>query len=262
MAKLRSVTINSLQDFTRFVDALPKKEIHWYRGCGKASYKLIPTLYRHPGKRAIRNLLDLEKQLLLWFKERSVAFQTRELDDDWDRLFFMQHFRVPTRLLDWTESPLIALYFALTSRSSATKKAAAVWVLKPKPWNAKAAGKMSYGVDIPSAGDVALSSYDPTDLDRDQLRKTPVAMFGTHSSPRMAAQRGTFVIFGKDTKPMEKTYSEDNFPVDALVKLEIPAKSCAPLLRSLRTVGITDSVVFPDLEGLAMEAKRNFGFKV
>ena len=274
MAKLRSITISSLQDFTEFIQGLPDEESHWYRGCGKASDELVPTLYRHPQKTKIAERLQLEKDLLSWFKDRSMAYQTREFENPWRRLFFMQHFRVPTRLLDWTENPFIALYFALTHarhkyRDDGTaeyQRRAAVWVLEPGLWNQRALDEMlPYDPRIPSPDDARLDAHKPRSDEEDleeRLRDRPVAMFGIYDNLRIAAQRGTFVIFGKKMSPMEDIYTQNNFPADSLVKLEIVAKSIPGLLDSLRALGITDSVVFPDLEGLGMEARRDFGFEV
>lgn len=261
MPNPQSVTIETLQDFTGFIDGLPDEHIHWYRGCGKVAHKLVPTLYRHPQKRSIGDFLQLESDLLSWFKDRSVLYQMRQLAGDWEYLFFMQHFRVPTRLLDWTENPFIALYFALTTDRHPPANRAAVWVLKPQLWNQSALETLSYGPRIPYSSDVELQSHQPR-CPEEHLRPSPVAMFGMYSSLRMAAQRGTFVIFGKETMPMEDMYTQDNFLVDSLVRLEIPAESRDSLLNCLLKIGITESVVLPDIEGLAMEARRHFGFGV
>ena len=58
--------------------------------------------------------MRLEKLLLARFQQRSIPFHSRSLADSWEWLFFMQHYGVPTRLLDWSESPLMALFFAVT----------------------------------------------------------------------------------------------------------------------------------------------------
>ena len=85
----------------------------WYRGCGSATHTLLPSLYRHGKSKTPEAFADLEKQLMTRFRQRSIPYHNRSLADDWDALFFMQHYGVPTRLLDWTENPLIALHFAL-----------------------------------------------------------------------------------------------------------------------------------------------------
>jgi len=272
MPEVRSETIQTLEEFVRFVEDLSRAspDPHWYRGCGNACHELLPTLYRHPQKTEISDILQLEANLLKWFKQRSVLYQTCQLTSDWDCLFFMQQYRVPTRLLDWTESPLVALYFALTNAHLERTNAgleyqtdAAIWVLTPGVWNQTALSEMTYGRDMPFPGgdDGALNAHAPG-TSADKMKPKPVALHGVHNSARIAAQRGTFVIFGHDTRSMERIHSAYGFPAEALVKLVIPAERIADLLDSSLRVGITDSVVFPDLEGLGMEARRHFGFEV
>ena len=88
----------------------------------------------------------------------------------------------------------------------------------------------------------------------------PVALYGSHNSPRIVAQRGVFTIFGKSTKGMEETYVSEAFPNNCLMKIVLD-RSILPAMRaSVLNNGITESVVFPDLEGLAREIKRDFQF--
>lgn len=61
---------------------------------------------------------------------------------------------------------------------------------------------------------------------------------------------------------METTYIEENFPQDSLIKLNFPKDKIGSLLNSLTSLGITDSVVYPDLEGLSKEIMRFYKFDV
>ena len=202
--------------------------------------------------------------MLAWFTLRSVPYLTHELSGSWDRLFLMQHYWMPTRLLDWTENPFIALYFALRgSRSEPSDKAAAVWILRPEHWNARVFQRTAQQPSLfsPREGDPdgLLDGYEPGKAVPSNL---PVAIYGSYNNPRIVAQRGTFVIFGRETRPMEELYGTEGFSDGILSKLEMPRETSPEILRSLLAIGVTDSVVFPDLEGLAKEARHRFDFEV
>jgi hypothetical protein len=94
------------------------------------------------------------------------------------------------------------------------------------------------------------------------MRVFPVAMYGLHNSARIVAQRGVFTIFGKSTDPLEAHYQSGDYPADALIKIELPEAAVHPLRQQLAAIGITDSVVYPDLGGLALELRRFFGFSL
>lgn len=241
----------------------------WFRGCSSAKYKLLPSLYRHRKKQTIADLSTLEKNLMTRFRQRSIPFRTNSLADEWECLFFMQHYRVPTRLLDWTENPFMAIFFAVsdapfdvTVRGKLKfKDQAAVWILNPVAWNRHSLNHQSFEGGVLTPDDDALKGYKPVPSFVG-MNNYPVALYGAHNSPRIVAQRGSFTIFGQNVEPMEDVYKEQGFPKDSLVKIVFDKTVLPELRRSIFRHGITESVVFPDLDGLAREIRRIYEFEV
>lgn len=176
-------------------------------------------------------------------------------------MFYMQHHGIPTRLLNWTESPFIALYFALSSseRDKKEKTKAAFWMLDPEAWNRCALIDISYDGGILSSDREQVKSYIPN-ANLDERKNLPVMIYGTHNSSRIVAQRGTFSLFGKSLEPMEKCYENGDFEEGILEQIIIPAEHRDNLASSLFRKGVSDSTVYPDLNGLSLELKRLYGF--
>jgi hypothetical protein len=262
----------SFQEFVKLVERRQQaRGPLWFRGAGKATYKLLPTLYRHRSHHTVDALELLERNLMMRFQQRSIPFMTRALADNWDSLFFMQHYGIPTRLLDWTENPFIGLYFAIMSSPFSGKLVggnaelsfssdAAVWILDPVAWNKHALRLQRFDRGILMPSDEALQSYKPLTRFPD-MNVHPVAIYGAHNSPRIVAQRGSFMIFGQSTQGMEDAYVQETFPASCLQKV-ILTRDVLPAMRtSVLKNGITESVVFPDLDGLSREIKRDFEFE-
>lgn len=267
MAVPRSERASTLKDYTQLIEAIkPSADAPvWFRGIGKAAYELLPSLYRHPSKRDVAELVELEGNLLTRFRHRSIPYQDRPPGNDWELLFLMQHYGVPTRLLDWSENPFIALYFAITAAESCRVSGdfiedAAVWILNTKLWNGHILSPYWNG-RILSVPDGPLEAYKPTS-DMKTLGSEPVAIAGLHNSQRIVAQRGAFTIFGHNNLPMERIYDDKSFPPDALLKVVLPQHDLTTLRDSLFGIGYADSMIYPDLSGLAKEMKRQFGFEV
>lgn len=203
------------------------------------------------------------------FRQRSLPYHSRDLSDDWEALFFMQHYGAPTRLLDWTENPLTGLHFALMSAPSKMSpkrkvkysNSAAVWILDPVGWNKAALKHLSYADEPLTPGDEDLKGYSPRAISAGKTTR-PVALYGAHNSARIVAQQGVFTIFGTTMSPMETLLRRGVFPVKALSRVVIPPARIQSMRISLLNQGITESTIFPDLEGLARETKRHFGFEV
>ena len=112
---------HAIVQITRFYrDSRP-----WWRGQSDYSWGLIPSLHRKGFKSKESNI---NNRFRMMAKPRHANCPTS--NDVFSRLFLMQHYRLPTRLLDWSESPLVALYFA-TEADSNDYTDAAIWVYLP-----------------------------------------------------------------------------------------------------------------------------------
>lgn len=115
---------------------LGNPEILWYWGHWNSNHYLLPTLLRYKN--------GLEKEKVLFHKFRVFAdkvFKTKE--SEWETLFDMQHYGIPTRLLNWTESFGIALYFtSYYNNLKGSSEDASLYLLNPLELN-KISGKTS-----------------------------------------------------------------------------------------------------------------------
>lgn len=270
MNKLHEKKLTSFIDFVKVVGLLQtQSKVLWYRGCGNYKYSLTPSLYRHKKKITISELSNLENDLMTRFRQTSVPFHSKPLVDEWETLFFMQHYGIPTRLLDWTENPFIALFFAVMSAKKRIDKMGkmrydspvSVWILDPIKWNQHALKHVSFKGGILTTKEEESKSYRPI-LDASGISDNlPVALYGVHNSPRIVAQRGVFMIFGQSKLPMEKIYTKYTFPKNCLYKITFDKSLIQKVKSSILNHGITESVVFPELDGLSREIKRIFEFE-
>lgn len=266
MASLTTETVRTLQDFIRLIDLLitDPKDPYWFRGVAVDTYDLLPSLYRHPTLKTKDEFLQLETSLIHRFSERAVPYLSSHLSTPWEFIFLMQHYEIPTRLLDWTENPMVALFFALTTAprdmsTGTVTSPCAVWALSPRLWNARAFSHVSFCGGPLSVSHRLLKPYTP--LSDDEPPALPAAIFGIHNSPRIVAQRGVFTIYGSITTPMQDVFAAESFSDASLLKYLIPSDAVDPMMQKLYATGFTEAVMFPGLDGLAKETKRLFGFK-
>jgi len=166
-----------------------------------------------------------------------------------------------TRLLDWTEGALIALYFAV--RHNAGDEDAAVWVLDPYELNKRVIGKD--WIIPPSAIGVKqdewvkkVERWLPTRFTSNPLPPEPVAVDPTHVVRRISSQHTCFTIHGHDKLGLDRLQSERK---GLLVKIVILSSGVHSIRKDLHTCGINEVTIFPDLDGLGrlINAKWEIG---
>jgi hypothetical protein len=118
---LEEKTINSVQDLLLALaeDNKAYSGAVWYRGHADNEWGLTPGYFR------LKNAPS-ESTLIKRFKQSAAMLIDGSPKTSFDWLFLMQHYGVPTRLLDWSESPLIALYFAVSEKQH-IEKDGALW---------------------------------------------------------------------------------------------------------------------------------------
>lgn len=231
----------------------------WYRGVSCSKFSLLPKLMRDG--RSADDVFERERRLLTRFRQRGMAYWPSGYpQNDWEHLFAMQHYGMPTRLLDWSENLFVATHFALDARQhlhDGTPCSPVVWCVDPVAWNRATPVLSEFGtaVLVLTTADDDLDPYRPETTKR--RRKSPIAMFGAHNSARIVAQRGTFMIWGNDTQPLEQFAAEQ--PV-TVWRLELQGDPAA-LASELRLIGFGETMVFPELASLGSELSRSEGWK-
>jgi hypothetical protein len=192
---------------------------HWdvnyvFRGEDSTQYPLRSKLGRAVARR--EDNAAKEQDILRQFKRRAAPLLATLPSTNWEWLAIAQHFGLATRLLDWTENPLIAVFFA--TRNPRERRDRLLYMLPE------------------SAIGAADESTEPFDA------AVPVFYRPTHIVTRVTSQAGLFTV--------HPTPSE-SFAHERLEQWVIPDEIVIDVYATLMTYGITEAFVFADLDALA-----------
>lgn len=236
----------------------------WFRGEQSAGWPtaLRPKLYRT--KHKLKDVLRQEQDLRLEFRRRGSQFTAEgKPSDQWEWYFLMEHYGVPTRLLDWSDGALVALYFALKPAKMAHD--AAVYMLDPW-WMNKLVFKELPIAKVDRPQGTALPDWEEAKayLSQDEFEneylgpKLPLAIDPSHVARRFAAQRTRFTIFGRASDGLVKMCDSVKESDCRLCRIRIKRTSVSDMRRDLAMCGISESTIFPDLEGFGRELNAMF----
>ena len=226
---MKTDAINSWQELASIVERF--HEGTWiFRGVENAQYELIPRVGRPNTSYDLRTSTPLdyspkfEELCIEQFKREAKPHMHVQPQSELEWLSIAQHYGLPTRLLDWSESPLIAAYFAVQERGFVGK-------------NENLTDAAIYGMKIP---DTVTKDEELTNS------SNVVAYFPSHLSARITAQRGLFTYH----RHLRQAYGSEG-----LVKWVLPGTICFTLKVILNKCGINEASMFPDLGGIARHVR-------
>jgi len=213
---MEEVQINSLEEFMSRQFLFP--ETDFFRGHSSSEYKLIPSIGRicQRGKENI--LKQYEQEIFDDFKRKYSMYTEVRPRNDKEFLFLAQHYGLPTRLLDWTYNPLVALYFACCSNFDKN------------------------GVVFQSAP----FSRHVFNENKDNILTFPykTLLVPNMTDIRYKNQNGLFVLYPEPWKEnVEHIW----------MKYLIPANKKKDILNKLNKIGISRSFIMPSLDSLCKD---------
>ncbi|UCM43323.1 FRG domain-containing protein [Aeromonas dhakensis] len=248
----------------------------FYRGhSNKNKYKLEPSLFRKDGD---GNYLYLENEHIL-YRELIVSNSADFQSDEYtlDRLVRMQHYSLPTRLLDITSNPLIALYFACKSTPNEDGEVIVFSLARSevKYFDSDVASCISNLARLPKSEKDNIGFKNDTFNEQmsvkrlihlireekpyfepkiipDDLRKI-ICVKGKKSNDRISSQSGAFLLYGLDAVMDEEGTEEIN-----VMRITVSNKSS--ILKELDLLNINESTVFPYIENSAKYVADKYKF--
>lgn len=197
---------------------------HLFRGVTNVDFALIPTV----GRQAFRYSPSTEREIFQQFQREALPYMKVRPSSDWEWLALAQHHGIPTRLLDWSESPFVSLFFAVSGGDS---RDAALYI-----------------VEKPLQADVNRFS-SPLDIDPN----TVLFYYPGYVTPRLVSQRGVFTVHSDPTKPFTKNIKK---------QIVIDNRAKSDIRKKLDATGVNDAMISADLDGLARRIVSSTGYRL
>lgn len=234
----------------------------WFRGEFRP-HGLLPGFYWATNSRFRYDEEDLSER----FKGRAAPYVNGAIRSEWDWYFLARHHGLPSRLLDWTESLLVAGYFALAEYFETEKgrdfaaqnaervapakydqKSPVIWILEPGSLNRFACGDDCV---IAPGGELTelylpgrVSATPPQDKNR-----FPLAILPAYTDARIIAQQSVFTVHGHDRTSIDGL--ESSSAGIKLAQIRLDRANLARLWDEIEIAGTSRAALFPDLDSVA-----------
>lgn len=210
----------------------------WWRGHAMADWQLQPGVHR--ADRGYNYERTANRRFIQRAASRYDDCPPQNNPGAW--LFLMQHYGPPTRLLDWSESPLVALYFAVATDRPGD---AAVYALNPVELNERQLGLRA--VVAPGEKQM-IPLVAPAFEEKPESDAKAAALLVDETDPRMLAQLTALTIH-TSPKPLDTLEDSESL----LMRFDVPGELREALRMELWHHGVRRSTLFPDLANLAAE---------
>lgn len=224
--------VKSFREFQDIILDIPTEHFILYRGQAQDK-ALLPKIARY-------NLPDVEEkeiEMLEDFQRRSLHLIDYHPGNSWDWLALAQHHGMATRLLDWTENPLIALWFSMSLRQDeASSDYSVVWAF-----------------NVPKE-DIILSTDD-----KDPFKGRTTKVFKpNHITKRISAQFGWFTIHKSELNRKFIPFEQNPEYSKRVFKIKVDSKCFKECKSRLHNFGINSASMYPDIDGLAKHVEWLF----
>ena len=275
MARLTedSGLMTGVSDVIAFVSENSRLRLHnctndmtWYRGQSNCKWHLTPAVFRNK---------QFENERI--YVKEFERLRPEEFADmsPFSKLVKMQHYGLPTRLLDITSNPLIALYFACSSNPK--DDGSFYYFATPTFWEDNWAIKLKANYVFNPVGNLRqllkmTAEYCPvsqmhlTEADLLHTLTVPAhAVLPNYTNARLRQQQGGFLLFGMSLASPKKSTQADpasesisrfkklddekeSLLCPVIRKYRVPSECKANILKELRRFGIDEGTLFPELE--------------
>jgi hypothetical protein len=216
-------TVKSWAEFQRAIEKFLDGD-SLFRGVASAEYPLVPAVGRERAEFSYS--LALEKDIFEAFKREALPLLPARPADSWEWLALAQHFGVPTRLLDWSESPYVSAFFAA--------------------WSGDDANPALYIVKRPR------KTVDTEEWKSPFQAKGVAFYYPGHVTARLVSQRGLFTVHERP---------QDVYAPEGMHQIIIDKGAKGEFRRNLDTCGFHHGSIFADLDGLARRLVALRGFR-
>ena len=244
-------SVTNIGELIQMIEKLPQREI-WYRGHSDCSWALIPSVQRKEYQNKEQYLAND------FYMKASVTLRDKpdfRSYSDW--LTIMRHYGLPTRLLDWSRSPLIASYFAVSDWDKYMERDGCIWILYPEELNAREGFReYLYSIDSHTAVQMIKPAFKKEYVPQNKnVIDKILACYPIEHDLRVYVQQSAFTLHNSERKLEE--ICDDKM----IARIIIPKEAKPRIAKELAMLGISISYVYPDSEHIAEELSYKYSDK-